>query len=71
MSNRKPAPEAAPEAAPVEAAPEANEALSQSGIQIETQFEIVDNTAADAAPERVAEAAERTLDNGMIVVDYV
>jgi hypothetical protein len=42
-----------------------------SGIKIETQFEIVDNTEAEAEPEREAEASERQLDNGMTVVDYV
>ena len=55
MSNRRNAPAAAPEAAPAVEA----EAVVQSGPQIETRFEIVDNTAAEAPPEREAEASER------------
>lgn len=49
----------------------ASDNSAESGITIETQFEIVDNTEVEAAPEREAESSERQLDNGMTVVDYV
>lgn len=55
---------------PVET-PTAEPAPTPSGIQVETQFEITDNTTAEAAPAREAEGTERQLDNGMTVVDYV
>jgi hypothetical protein len=60
-SNSNPAPEATAEAP----------APTPSGIQIETRFEIVDNTAAEVVAPRAAEESERKLDNGMTVVDYV
>lgn len=67
MSSKNTKPAETPEVTPEAQAP----APTPSGIQIETQFEIVDNTAAEPAPVREAESSERTLDNGMTVVDYV
>lgn len=60
--------------APAQDAPLADFASAESvsnGMQIETRFEIVDNTEAEAAPVREAESSERQLDNGMTVVDYL
>jgi hypothetical protein len=68
-ANRDTGPKAPAVDAPLEQF--ASDESAKSALKIETQFEIVDNTEVEAAPEREAESSERQLDNGMTVVDYV